>query len=162
MSSVEISLRIFGELPPLHELTQRLEVEPTTFLRRGEFISKRRIQPVDMWSLDLLRYESNNYESDDSEIDQKWINVASDLRRLSPAIAGLDRTQCKTDLYISTIREEDQGGVSLPSELISAAAAANLSIEVSILVMLDDNDDDEEITTKVDGVAMLHPIEIAH
>lgn len=162
MSSVEISLRIFGELPPLHELTQRLAVEPTTFLRRGEFVSKRRIQPVDMWSLDLLRYESNNYESDDSEIDQKWIDVASAIRRLSPAIAKLDRTQCKTDLYISTIREEDQGGVSLPSELISAAAAANLSIEVSILVMLDDYDDDEEITTKVNGVEQLHTVEIAH
>lgn len=154
MSTVEISLRIFGELPPLHELTQRLKVEPTTFLRGGEFVSKRRIQPVDMWSLDLLRYES-----DDSEINQKWINVALAIRRLAPAIATFDRTHCKTDLFISTTREEDQGGLSLPSELVSAAAAANLSIEVSILVMLDDYDD-EPNTVQVNEVEQLHNIKV--
>lgn len=152
MSSVKISLRLFGNLPPLEELTRRLEVEPTEFLRRGQRVSKRRTQPVDMWYLDLLRYDSNNYESDDSEVDQQWLNAASTIAQLAPAIATLDRTQCQADLFISTIREEDQGGLSLPPEMISAAAAAKLAIELSILVMLGDYKAPESVVT-TPGVA---------
>ncbi len=50
----------------------------------------------------------------------------------------MNSTNCNADLYISTIREEDQGGLTLPPELVAATASAGLSIQISILVMLDD------------------------
>ncbi|MCU0549572.1 MAG: hypothetical protein MUC48_09520 [Leptolyngbya sp. Prado105] len=51
-------------------------------------------------------------------------------------------------MYISTIREEDQGGFSLPTELVIAAAKAQLSIEISILVMLDDDVEPNSMQSK--------------
>lgn len=32
---------------------------------------------------------------------------------MAPSLAALDRTKCNTDLYFSTVREEDQGGLSV-------------------------------------------------
>ncbi|MBD2770612.1 hypothetical protein [Iningainema tapete] len=48
MSIVQMSLRLGGNLPSLEELTQTLGVTPTKFLRRGDRISKKRVQPVDV------------------------------------------------------------------------------------------------------------------
>lgn len=47
-------------------------------------------------------------------------------------------------MYITTIREEDQGGLSLPPKLVKAVADSGLSIQISILVMLDDYVEEEE------------------
>jgi hypothetical protein len=135
MSTVEISLRLSGTLPPLEQLTQALGVAPTQSLRRGEQVSKRRVQPVDLWRLDLVKFDS---DCSSSEIDQQLKKSAALLQRLAPQISKLDRDRAQADLYISTIREEDQGGFTLPSELVVAAAAAHLSIQFSILVMLED------------------------
>lgn len=128
MSTIEVSLRLSGILPPAEHLTQMFGIEPTRSLRQGDRVSKRRVQPVDLWQLDLAAIQ-------DGESLQ---NAATQLKQLAPAIATLDRSSCRAELYISTIREEDQGGFSLPTELVIAAAEAQLSIEVSILVMLDD------------------------
>lgn len=143
MSTVDIALRLSGHLPPLEELNHHLGT-PTWAARQGEQVS-RRIQPVDVWLLDLAQYDSDRPAS---EIDQQWLQVAAVMTKLAPAIATLDRTQCHADLYISTTRDEDQGGLSLPPELISAAAAANLSLQISILVLLD-NDEESELLLNV-------------
>ncbi|MUG99371.1 DUF4279 domain-containing protein [Scytonema sp. UIC 10036] len=37
----------------LEELTQTLGIKPTKFVRRGERVSKKRVQPVDLWILEL-------------------------------------------------------------------------------------------------------------
>ncbi|BAU14260.1 hypothetical protein LEP3755_48060 [Leptolyngbya sp. NIES-3755] len=132
MSTVEVSLRLSGMLPPSEHLTELFGVQPTRSLRQGDRASKRRVQPVDLWQLDLAMIQ------DGESLDQQLHEAAIQLKQLAPEIAKLDRSTCQAELYISTIREEDQGGFSLPVELISAAADAQLSIELSILVMLDD------------------------
>lgn len=128
MSTIEVPLRLSGMLPPAEHLIQMFGSEPTRSLRQGDRVSKRRVQPVDLWQLDLAAIQ-------DGESLQ---NAATQLKQLAPEIATLDRSSCRAELYISTIREEDQGGSSLPTELVIAAAEAQLSIEVSILIMLDD------------------------
>ncbi|NMG10101.1 DUF4279 domain-containing protein [Brasilonema sp. UFV-L1] len=140
MSTSTISLRLSGNLPPSDELTKTLGITPTTILHRGERVSKNRVQPVDIWSLELAKCDDNSTEQ---EINKQILEAAVVLQQMAPAIASLDRNKCNTDLYISTIREEDQGGLSLPAELIAAAAAAKLSIQISILVMLDDYEEPE-------------------
>lgn len=132
MSTVEISLRLSGTLPSSEHLTELLGVQPTRSLRQGDRVSKRRVQPVDLWQLDLAIVQNREL------LNQQLQEAAVQLKQIAPAIAKLDRSTCRAELYISTIREEDQGGFALPVELISAAADAQLSIELSILVMLDD------------------------
>jgi hypothetical protein len=141
MSKIDLSLRISGELPPLDDLIRLLGVTPTYIARRGEPIGKRRIQPTDVWILDLTHLDRDSTED---EIASQILQAAATVQQIAPALAALDRTCCRPELYISTIREEDQGGFSLPGEIVTAAAAANLSsIEVSILVMLDDYEEPE-------------------
>ncbi len=140
MSTSNISLRLSGNLPPSEELTETLGITPTKIICRGERVSKNRVQPVDIWSLELAKFDDNSTKQ---EIDLQIFEAAVLLQQIAPAIASLDRNKCNTDLYISTIREEDQGGLSLPAELIAAAAAARLSIQLSILVMLDDYSEPE-------------------
>lgn len=138
MSTLEISLRLIGDLPPSEELARTLDVEPTQFLQKGQPVSKRRIQPTDVWCLDLAKFDSNSHPI---EMQADLRKSAQRLEDLAKAITSITQTsQCKAALYISTIREEDQGGFSLPLELVAAAAAAGLSIEVSMLVMLDDDE----------------------
>jgi len=114
---------------------------PTEVLRRGERVSKKRVQPVDMWRFELAKFES---DSTKEEIDNQMQYAVVTLMKMASALERLDRTNCNADLYISTIREEDQGGFSLPAELVAAAASGKLSIETSILVMLDDYEEPEQ------------------
>ncbi len=130
-----MSLRLGGNLPSLEELTQTLGLTPTKFQRRGDRISKKRVQPVDVWILELAKFDSDNIKE---ERDNQMLQAATTLEKMSSSLAVLDRTNCHADLYISTIREEDQGGLSLPPKLVAAAASGKLSIQISILVMLDD------------------------
>ena len=141
MSTSKISLRLSGNLPPADELTHNLGITPTKVLRRGDSLSKKRVQPVDIWSLELAKFDS---ESPKQEIDNQMQQAAIILQQMAPVLATLDRTNCNTDLYISTIREEDQGGLSLPPELVAATAASGLSIQISILVMLDDYEEPQQ------------------
>lgn len=135
MSTVKIALRLSGNLPSPEELTQTLGVTPTKVLRRGDRSSKKRVQPVDLWYLELVNFDM---ETPKEEEKKQLQQAAIALFEMAPALTALDRSECNACLYISTIREEDRGGFSLPSEFIVAAAAGNLSIETSILVMLDD------------------------
>ncbi len=99
MSTVEISLRLSGKLPSTQHLRELLGVEPTLTLRQGEQVSKRRIQPTDLWLLELAKY-SHDYSQ--QEIEAQLLSSISVLERLAPAIATLDLTQCQADLYTVT------------------------------------------------------------
>ncbi|GAA6622555.1 DUF4279 domain-containing protein [Scytonema sp. NUACC26] len=104
MSTTQISLRLGGDLPSSEELTQTLGIKPTKFVRRGERVSKKRVQPVDLWILELAQFDTDSTEE---ERDSQMLQVATTLQKISPNLAVLDRTNCDADLYISTIREED-------------------------------------------------------
>lgn len=141
MSTLQMSLRLGGNLPSPQELAETLGMQPTEFRRRGDRISKKRVQPVDVWILELAKFDT---DSTQEERDNQMLNAATTLQEISSSLARLDRTNCNTDLYITTIREEDQGGLSLPPELVKAAADSGLSIQISILVMLDDYAEEEK------------------
>jgi hypothetical protein len=147
MSTFRISLRVGGELAPLESLMQQHAEQSFQLFPAGERRG-RRIQPRNALLLDLAAWERGPiYGHDDREAllrdeDAKLAEVAHTLRRLAPSLAMLDRTRCVLELYISTIRYEDQGGFSLPAELVAVAADAGLSVAISILVLLSDEEDD--------------------
>jgi Domain of unknown function (DUF4279) len=145
MSRIHLSLRLRGKLPPLDDITQILGIVPTDFLRCGDIVGKRRIQPMDVWILDLAEFDT--FDDDEEHILSQTVQAATTLEQLVPALATLDRTNCEAELYISNIQEEDQGGFSLPKELLAVAADGKLSLEFSILVMLDDYEEPEKATT---------------
>ena len=141
MSRIHLSLRLRGKLPPLDYITQILGSAPTDSLRCGDIIGKRRVQSIDVWILDLAEFDT--FDTDDY-IANQIVQACTTLKQVAPALATLDRTNCKAELYISNIQEEDQGGFSLPKELLAVAADGKLSLEFSILVMLDDYEEPEK------------------
>lgn len=60
MSRVTLSLRLRGELPSSDELTRTIGVTPTETRRRGDVVGRRRIQPTDVWILDLAKFDSDS------------------------------------------------------------------------------------------------------
>lgn len=75
--------------------------------------------------------------------------AAHTIRQMAPVIASLDRKRCTAELYVSTIRDQEQGGIKLISDLIAAAAEARLDLIVSILVLWDDDEGDDDNTQEV-------------
>ncbi|MGD2180143.1 DUF4279 domain-containing protein [Lusitaniella coriacea] len=144
MSKIKMSLRLHGELPPTEQINSILEFFPTKSLRKGQRVGKNRIQPTDVWILDLAKFECRGNKNEINAMEQQIQQAATTLQQLAPRLGFLNRSCCKVELYISTIREEDQGGFSLPGKILKAATAADLSsVEVSILVMLDDYEEPE-------------------
>lgn len=137
MSETSVSLRLVGDLPPLEELTRLLGTRPTRDRRRGQPFrpGSRTIQPVDVWTLDLMGWQRGHLDG------EALAQVAATLLQMAPALAALDRTQCRAQLYISAIRDEESGGFELPAQLVAAAGAANLELVVSILCDVEDDDE---------------------
>lgn len=148
-SRTSMSFRLAGALPPAEEVTQLLGVAPTFQRRKGEPIPPgRRLQPVDVWSLNLI--ERSEWE-DGLPLPEATRRAAELLRRLTPGLAQMDRSAVNAELWISTIREEATGGFGIPTEVVTAAGLAELEISVSVLILLeDDEDDEEEITVQAD------------
>jgi Domain of unknown function (DUF4279) len=148
MSRIEVALRLSGNLPSTEDLTQRLGQLPTQALRRGDRVSKRRTQPVDLWLLGLGQWDSDWLLT---AIDAELVAMADRLAAMSGALAELDRGQCQADLYVSMICDADRAGFGLPALLVGAAAA-QLSIQCSILVMDDADESESEVSRSVPQV----------
>jgi uncharacterized protein DUF4279 len=134
-----MSIRLAGALPPAEEVTQLLGVAPTFQRRKDEPIPPgRRQQPVDVWSLNLI--ERSEWE-DGTPLPEAAKRAAELLRRLTSGLAQLDRNAVNAELWISTIREEAMGGFGIPAEIVAAAGLAKLEISVSVLILLEDDDD---------------------
>ncbi|HEX9414440.1 MAG TPA: hypothetical protein VF916_13120, partial [Ktedonobacterales bacterium] len=120
-----------GDLPPERELTTTLGVVPTVSHRRGELLPPRGTRRIehDVWLVDLIvREEWCGPEADEAPLER----AIATLRTMAPALAALERRQSQTELYLSSIREECQGTVHLPANLVAAAAAGGLSLDVSV------------------------------
>jgi Domain of unknown function (DUF4279) len=148
MSRIEVARRLSGSLPSTEDLTQRLGQLPTQALRRGDRVSKRRTQPVDLWLLGLGQWDS---DWPMTAINAELVAMADRLAAMSGALAELDR-QCQADLYVSMICDADRAGFGLPALLVGAAAAAKLSIQCSMLVMYDADESDSEVSRSVPQV----------
>jgi hypothetical protein len=146
MTRFSVSLRIRGEddLPNLEHVLRVLNGMAYRVLRRGTVGKGKLVQPCDNVVLELARWNDPGAGAAIAvplaTRDKPWAAVTETLTKLAPGLAELDRSVCTAELYISTIREEDQGGFGIPTELVAAAAAARLSIGVSILVMLEWDD----------------------
>lgn len=149
MSRIEVALRLSGNLPPTEDLTQRLGQFPSQALRRGDRLSKRRVQPVDLWLLVLGQWDSDWAMA---AIETELVTMADRLAEMSEVLAGLDRGECQADLYVSLICDTDRAGFGLPALLVEGAAAAGLSIQCSILVMDDGDELDATVSRSVPEV----------
>lgn len=130
MSKNQLSFRLLGKLPPLDDVTALLGVTPTYARKQGEPTGRGdRLQPVDVWIHDFT-----DWWNGDDIAEATVRQIAEMLTRFTPALATLDRSRCSAQLWLSTAREHQQGGFSVPPEIIRAAGAAGLGFEISILV----------------------------
>lgn len=117
-----------------------LGASPDVDRRRGMRLGRgddAGVQRVDVWGLYLARWEG------DAPEEQSMTQAAAKLEAMAPALAALDRARCKAELYVSTIRDEESGGFSLPARLAAAVGASKLEISISILVRWRGDDMDE-------------------
>ena len=138
-SRTSMSFRLSGDLTPTEAVTRLLGVTPTRQRRKGEPSHLGRLQPFDVWSLDLI---ARSEWEDGPPLPEATARAANTLRHLTPGLGQLDRSVVTAQLWISTIREEAQGGFDIPAEIVAAAGAAHLEITVSVLIILEDDEDD--------------------
>lgn len=137
MGRTTLSLRLVGELPPAEEISALLGAEPSVSRRRGEALAGGRdYQKTDVWLLKLGTLEDEAAETPRSE------GAADALRRMSPALAALDRSGYRTELYVGSVetvpRSENEtyaGGFVLPQPIVAAAAECGLEVRVSTLII---------------------------
>ena len=144
MSRNQLSLRLRGDLPASEEVTALLGVSPDAARRRGSRVrGSETLQVADVWVVTLIERSEWTDESPLAAATERAVEI---LRRAAPGLARLDTSRCQTELYLSTIRDEEMGGFSLPAEIVAAAGACNLTLAVSVLVMW--SDDDEELNSE--------------
>lgn len=132
-----MSLRLGGELPSSEELIALLGETPTYEGRKGMPIPRSsRTQPHDVWILTLATWQSKD------EAQQAMESVAARLRRLAAGLQRLDRSRMFSDLYVSWIQDESQGGFTLPADVVAAAADGQLQLTISLLVLSEDYEED--------------------
>jgi len=151
VSWIKISLRLVGELEGLEEAFLAMSGLPAELLRRGDRSGNRKsAQPENVLWLDLAEWEDRIPSSISAESTLpvteggQRVTATSILVRLAPALVSLDRTRCRAELYVDTIRYADVGGFALPQEFVTAAAAAGLSFEFSIGVLFEDIPDHDK------------------
>ena len=143
MSRFRVALRMIGP-------SSRLEAFVPTISGLSLSYSYRSNRDIDLNVLqqneavlviDLAKWShpttEDNLSTSSDQVDE--INhLTETLIILTESMQNCDRSDMKKSLYISTIRKEDQGGFEIPAKLVSVCASFSLSIEVSILVLLDE------------------------
>jgi hypothetical protein len=150
----EVSLRLVGDLGVLEQVASAMEGLPFQLRRKGElYPQRRRPQRANVLLLGLAEWERGGV-SDGDDRDAILADERAQLAaaavivdRLAPMLAAIDRSRAFAELWISTVREEDQGGFGLPAKLVSAAGKAGLEISLSIGVCLPNDDEDETTET---------------
>lgn len=154
MSHFSMAVRVIGAIDQLERVAAAADGLPYKLSRQGDRRRAGRIQQFNVLVIELAAWDRGGIVVGDPQgsqwqQDQEALMVSSGttLRRLAPTLTALDHTCCEAELYISTIREEAQGGFSLPAMLVSAAASAHLALALSILVMLDDEGEVDVVPT---------------
>jgi hypothetical protein len=156
MSKFRVSIRLGGEINDLEAVARVADSFPDRIayrlLRQGEPEPRHRdsVQPANVLIIPLAAWERGGiYEDDDRDAllaDERaqLATAASVVARLAPTLAAVVSARTRAELWVSTIREEEMGGFGLPVDLVAAAAAAGLSISLSILVDWPEDDDGDE------------------
>jgi hypothetical protein len=66
--------------------------------------------------------------------EQAMAEAAAVLQQMALILASMERSGWRAQLYISTIRREEQGGFDIPAEIVIAAGVAKLELIVSVLI----------------------------
>jgi len=147
MSHFSMAVRVIGAIDQLERVAAVADGLPYRLSRQGDRRCGGRIQQANVLVIEVATWDQGGIVVGDPQgsqwqQEQEALMVSSGtiLRRLAPMLAALDHTCCEAELYISTIREEAQGGFSLPAMLVTAATSAHLALTLSILVMLDDEE----------------------
>jgi hypothetical protein len=136
-----VSLRLVGELPPTEEISELLGARPTVARRRGEALAGGLdAQKTDVWLLRLGVLDDAAPEDTAAEEER----AAQTLRRMAPALTGLNRSGYRAELYVGAVenvaRTENgtyAGGFVLPWPLVAAAAGCGLELRVSTLTIVE-------------------------
>jgi hypothetical protein len=145
MSRNAILLRVLGDIDRIDELVEAIGL-PARVYRRGTINLVNQVQGMDVLVVELGKWRNVDEEDQATGEQGLLLSVAEHIHQLVPILTTLDRSRCRAELYVSTIREEEQGGLELPANLIAAAGAAGLSIGISILVMLEHDTPNGEST----------------
>jgi hypothetical protein len=139
MNYISLALRLIGELPSDEDIHKILGVIPTNIFRKGDMRGKisKTVQPIDVCCLELTPELDHN--SSEEEITKQFLQSEKFLWGIAPNLAKVDRDRISVDLWVSCTRVEVRGGFVLPQGLVSAVGAARASINMSILIMLDDD-----------------------
>ena len=135
MSYINLSLRLYGELPDSLNLNNFIGISATTFHKRGDVLNKKtqRIQPIDMWILDLTPGINSN--STEDEVANQLSQAEMLLQHICQKISTLNREKISSDLFVSYTAARSHGSFMLPYGVINAADIAKLEIDFSILTM---------------------------
>jgi hypothetical protein len=136
MSYLNVSLRIYGELPELLEMNNLIGVNATIFHKKGDALSRstQKNQPIDIWILDLT--PEIDHKSTKDKIYEQLLQAEILLENICLKISTIDREKMSADLYISYTASEHHNSFMLPAALINAADTANLEINFSFLTIL--------------------------
>jgi Domain of unknown function (DUF4279) len=135
MTTFFLSFKLRGILPDDDEITKMVGKSATEIFRKGDLIKLEtpKIQQEDLWILDLTT-ELDNYQNTTNEIIEQLLAGAKILEEIASNINQISCDEFTSELYISILIEESQGGFTLPIQLIHAAASAGLPIRMSIIV----------------------------
>jgi hypothetical protein len=138
MGRIELSVKIKGKLPSDKEINTLIGIPATVITRKGDLISSKKssVWSKDTWSLNLT--PDLDFDSTKDEIQENFLQAGVLLDRIAPNISCLNRDQFSVILWITCIREEQQGGLTLSQELVSAIALAKMEIHVLVLVAFDE------------------------
>ena len=133
MSSFRISRRVGVNLEQLERAAEAMDGLPFQLLHKCVTYGERlRPQPENVLRPELDKWERKwpDDPADEPPLianeQRRFLRMAETITRLAPTLASLDRTQYRTDLFISTIRHEDWGGFELPVEFVAAARAGRV------------------------------------
>jgi hypothetical protein len=99
------------------------------------------VVPADTWTASLIDYWSGG---PDEEVREPMQQATAILERIAPSLTDLASAGCHSELYISSMRYEEDGGFELPAALVAAAAKGGLKLSISIFCALDDGAEEEE------------------
>jgi hypothetical protein len=122
------TLRIFGSIPSLEELTARLGLTPTHAHRCNEWnASTRSFFENDMWQFTAPIPRASAM---DAHISSLWSH-----RRDRVDEIHLLKEQLTVDLFCTYLSDCSTAGLSLSSESVSIMSALGVPFELSIIVL---------------------------
>jgi len=121
------SLRIFGSIPDLHELTQRLGVPPTHAHRRGE----RRGPNLPPYEHDMWNYTASVKENEPLHvhIDALW-NIFRERKQYLLEL----KQDLTVDVFLGYRSNCDRAGVVVPHQSLEMLMELQIPFGLSIIV----------------------------